>query len=94
MTKLNRGKGKYDNFDIIDKNNGYNPADPKIVRNNLKSNLSNNIKDKDVFYEKTKVVYGEEKTTKLILKALNNSKNKWDNYTNSKGPTIAMGVLV
>ena len=92
MTKVKRGNGKYENIDIINKNSGYNPAATKIVRNNLKSNLSNNIKDKEVFYERTKVVYGEEKTTKLILKALNNSKNKWDNYTNSEGPTIAMGV--
>ena len=27
----------------------------------------------------------EENNEKLILKALNNSKNKWDNYTNSEG---------
>ena len=42
--------------------------------------------------EKTIIVYGEDKTTKLILKALHNSKDKWDNYANSEGPTIAMGL--
>ncbi|HXT83090.1 MAG TPA: hypothetical protein VN704_01985, partial [Verrucomicrobiae bacterium] len=93
MTKIKRGNGNYENIDIIDKNSEYNHAAPKLVRNNLKSNpYNNNFKDKEVFYERTKVVYGEEKTTKLVLKALNNSKSKWDNYTNSEGPTIAMGV--
>ncbi|MDQ4072894.1 MAG: ATP-binding protein [Thermoproteota archaeon] len=42
--------------------------------------------------EKTTVIYGEEMTTRLILKTLNNAKNRWDNYANSKGPTIAIGV--
>ena len=57
--------------------------------NYSESNYINYNKNLD---EKTIVVYGEEKTTKLILKALNNSKERWDNYTNSEGPTIAMGL--
>ena len=52
------------------------------------SNYINNNKNLD---EKTIVVYGEE-TTKLTLKVLNNSKHQWDNYTNSEGPIIAMGL--
>jgi two-component system sensor histidine kinase VicK len=42
--------------------------------------------------EKTTVVYGEDMTTRLILKTLNNAKSRWDNYANSQGPTIAIGV--
>ncbi len=42
--------------------------------------------------EKTTIVYGETMTTKLILKTLNNAKSRWDNYANSKEPTIAIGV--
>ena len=42
--------------------------------------------------ENTKIVYGQEETTKIILQALNNSQERWDNYANSKGPTIAMGL--
>ncbi len=57
-----------------------------FINNNNNNNNNNKIE------EKTKVVYGEEKTTKLILKALYNSKTRWDNYTNSEGPTIAMGL--
>lgn len=38
------------------------------------------------------VVYGEDKTTELILRTLNNAKDRWDNYADSQGPTIAMGV--
>ncbi len=42
--------------------------------------------------EKTIVVYGENKTTELIVQTLNNAKIRWDNYADSQGPTIAMGV--
>ncbi|MGN6349257.1 MAG: ATP-binding protein [Candidatus Nitrosocosmicus sp.] len=42
--------------------------------------------------EKTVVVYGEDESTKIILHALNNSKERWDNYANSNGPTIAIGL--
>jgi hypothetical protein len=52
------------------------------------SNISNDRSD----IENTVIVYGEEQTTKIILKALNNSQERWDNYANSKGPTIAMGL--
>jgi signal transduction histidine kinase len=46
----------------------------------------------DPFKEKTVIVYGEDETTKIILHALNNSNKKWDNYANSNGPTIAIGL--
>jgi hypothetical protein len=42
--------------------------------------------------EKTRVVYGEDKTTNLILQTLCNAKKRWDNYADSNGPTIAMGI--
>ena len=42
--------------------------------------------------EKTNVVYGGDNTTKLILQALDNARNRWDNYADSNGPTIAMGI--
>jgi two-component system, OmpR family, sensor histidine kinase VicK len=42
--------------------------------------------------EKTEVIYGTEKTTCMILKVLSNTSLKWDNYTNSQGPSIGMGV--
>lgn len=38
------------------------------------------------------VVYGEDKTTELIVQTINNAKERWDNYADSQGPTIAMGV--
>ena len=37
------------------------------------------------------MIYGEEKTTELILKVLYNTNIKWDNYTNSEGPIFMMG---
>src|SRR6185503_1445366 len=55
------------------------------------SSISNNI-DNSFIEESTKIVYGEEETTKTILHALNNSQERWDTYANSKGPTIAMGL--
>jgi len=42
--------------------------------------------------EKTRVVYGEDETTKLILQTVNNARSRWDNYADSNGPTIAMGL--
>ena len=42
--------------------------------------------------ERTEVIYGTEKTTYMILKVLSNTSLKWDNYTNSQGPSIGMGV--
>ena len=35
--------------------------------------------------ERTEVIYGSERTTKIILKVLDNTLIKWDNYTNSQG---------
>lgn len=42
--------------------------------------------------ERTEVIYGTDKTTYMILKVLSNTLLKWDNYTNSQGPSIGMGV--
>ena len=42
--------------------------------------------------EKTVVVYGEDKTTELLVQTLDNAKDRWDNYADSQGPTVAMGV--
>ncbi|HYF98621.1 MAG TPA: HAMP domain-containing sensor histidine kinase [Candidatus Saccharimonadales bacterium] len=60
-------------------------------------NLNSIRNDKDdnppkALEEKTVVVYGVDKTTELILRTLNNTKDRWDNYADSQGPTIAMGV--
>ena len=38
--------------------------------------------------EKTRVIYGEEETTKLISQVLNNTNIKCDTYTNSEGPIL------
>jgi hypothetical protein len=38
----------------------------------------------------TKVVYGEEKTTQVILKVLDNTNVRWDNCSNSEGPVFMM----
>lgn len=42
--------------------------------------------------ERTEVIYGTDMTTYMILKVLSNTSLKWDNYTNSQGPSIGMGV--
>ena len=49
-------------------------------------------KNENSIGEKTVVVYGEDKTTKLFVQTLNNAKDRWDNYADSHGPTVAMGV--
>jgi two-component system, OmpR family, sensor histidine kinase VicK len=40
--------------------------------------------------EKTKVIYGEEKTTELISQVLYNTNIRWDIYTNSEGLILLM----
>jgi hypothetical protein len=40
--------------------------------------------------ENTSVIYGEEKTTELILKVLDNTNVRWDNCSNSEGPLFMM----
>ncbi len=94
MTKINGGNvdGKNPDIDINDKNRDYN-LDSIAVENNSKIIHSNHTKYNKTFNEKTIVVYGEEKTIKLILKTLQNSKNRWDVYTNSKGPSISIGIV-
>ena len=42
--------------------------------------------------KKTEVIYGTKKTTNMIVKAINNTISKWDNYANSQGPSIAIEV--
>jgi two-component system sensor histidine kinase VicK len=64
----------------------------KFVYNNSYNSVSNDSDNKFTNEENTIIVYGEEETTKIILQALNNSQERWDNYANSKGPTIAMGL--
>jgi two-component system sensor histidine kinase VicK len=58
----------------------------KAIRSDKDKNNNNSIG------EKTVVVYGEDKTTELIVHTLNNAKDRWDNYADSQGPTVAMGV--
>jgi len=60
--------------------------------NNDSSKIINVIKGTKSKGERTEVIYGSEKTTKMILKVLDNTSIKWDNYTNSQGPSIGMGV--
>ena len=48
----------------------------------------NNNNENITYKEKTKVIYGEEETTKLLSQVLGNSKNRLDTYTNSKGPML------
>ncbi|MDQ4073896.1 MAG: ATP-binding protein [Thermoproteota archaeon] len=55
-----------------------------------KTRMDNN--DTALLKEKTMVVYGGDKTTELILQTLANAQSRWDNYADSNGPTIAMGV--
>jgi two-component system, OmpR family, sensor histidine kinase VicK len=78
----NQGNNEIEYFHISDK-------DKDKFNNTIYSwyNNENNIAE-----EKTIVVYGEEKTSKIILKALYNSKERWDNYANSEGPAVAIGL--
>ena len=87
--KLEDNTEKQENIDKMDKKTC---NDFKIYKNNSEDHSFNLINNDNDFHEKTIVVYGEEKTTKLILKALYNSKNRWDNYANSEGITVAMGI--
>ena len=64
----------------------------KESSNNDTSKIINVIKGTKTKGERTEVIYGSEKTTKMILKVLDNTSIKWDNYTNSQGPSIGMGV--
>ena len=56
--------------------------------NNYTSKSINAIKGTKSKGERTEVIYGSEKTTKMILKVLDNTSIKWDNYTNSQGPPL------
>jgi len=42
--------------------------------------------------ERTKVLYGEDKTTDTLLQAFSNAKSTWNICTNSTGPSVSMGV--
>ncbi len=56
------------------------------VKSMESSHSSNNLD------EITEVIYGTERTTIQILKVLLNTTIKYDNYTNSQGPSIGMGI--
>ncbi len=85
-----KGEKEKENNNSLNKNiSDYNNSDEGSSLTS-KDKHYNSYKNKTE--EKTIIVYGEDKTTKLILKALHNSKDKWDNYANSEGPTIAMGI--
>ncbi len=58
----------------------------------LVANSDKDGKDDDSLKEKTRVVYGGDETTKVILQTVNNARSRWDNYADSNGPTIAMGI--
>lgn len=74
---------KYDNNIDIDDKNTYNDTNRKI---RMDGNDAESLK------EKTVVVYGADKTTELILQTVANACNQWNNYADSNGPTIAMGI--
>lgn len=67
-------------------------TESKGSSNNDTSKFINAIKGTKSKGERTEVIYGSERTTKMILKVLNNTSIKWDNYTNSPGSSIGMGV--
>ncbi|MGN6350984.1 MAG: ATP-binding protein [Candidatus Nitrosocosmicus sp.] len=50
--------------------------------NNNNENITHN--------EKTRVIYGEDETTKLLSQVLGNSNNRLDTFTNSMGPILLM----
>jgi len=60
--------------------------DLKAIKSDTDNNNNNSLE------EKTVVVYGEDKTTELIVQTLNNAQDRWDNYADCQGPTVAMGV--
>ncbi len=88
---LKKDNFNYNNSEEYSTSSSTSKDKDKLTKNET-SNFINNNNNNNKIEEKTKVVYGEEKTTKLILKALYNSKNRWANYANSEGPTIAMGI--
>ena len=76
-----------------DKNHNSNNQHSACYDKNLKAIRSDKDKNNNnSIGEKTVVVYGEDKTTELIVHTLNNAKDRWDNYADSQGPTVAMGV--
>ena len=80
---------------LIKENKNYNSNNQYsyCYDKNLKTiNSDKNKNNNNSIEEKTVVVYGEDKTTELIVQTLNNAKDRWDNYANSQGPTVAMGV--
>lgn len=81
---------KEDRKTKTESNNLYGSYSHNVNLKPIKSNTNNN--DNRSLGEKTVVVYGEDETTKLIVQTLKNATNRWDNYADSQGPTIAMGV--
>jgi two-component system sensor histidine kinase VicK len=102
--KINiEGKKTYDKLD-----DGYESPSLETIERCKNLNFKNNNEGRDAdakgpngdinynndaaVKEKTIVVHGEDETTKLILQALGNANSRWDNYADSNGPTIAMGI--
>jgi len=65
----------------------YNPPTTQVASGNTENNNNDALSR-----EMTRVVHGGDETTKLILQALGNARSRWDNYADSNGPTIAMGL--
>ncbi|MGN6347813.1 MAG: ATP-binding protein [Candidatus Nitrosocosmicus sp.] len=66
--------------------------DNYLIDSYQSSDNNDNYNRSEFSKEKTRVVYGKDKTTRLILQTLNNAKSRWYNYADSQGPTIAMGI--
>ncbi|MGN6614937.1 MAG: hypothetical protein ACTHKC_07830 [Candidatus Nitrosocosmicus sp.] len=50
----------------------------------------NNNNENITLNEKTRVIYGEDETTKLLSQVLGNSNKRLDTFTNSMGPILLM----
>lgn len=59
---------------------------------NIRTKLPRSKNKSKTNKEKTVVIYGTRKTTNTIVKAINNTVLKWDNYANAQDPSIAMGI--
>ena len=76
----------------MDRNLPLNNKDKDCYDATQVANSDKDSKDDAPLKEKTRVVYGEDETTKVILQTVNNARRRWDNYADSNGPTIAMGI--
>ncbi len=76
----------------MDKNMPLDNKDKDCYNATQVANSDKDGKDDAPQKERTRVVYGEDETTKVILQTVNNARRRWDNYADSNGPTIAMGI--